>query len=147
MGKKVPFWQFFRKGCLWGPQKCIIAFEKFFLFWVPMNIYKDWKAKLESAYSFRLKYSKITVCIIKSTDLWSPHVPSALLKRSRLAILWDIFSQLDTLTFNSAKTINIKGWQCYSAKNLAYFSHTTYVHWFFIIVEMKHFSRLWRNHR
>ena len=26
-----------------------------------MNIYKDWKAKLESAYSFMLKYSKITV--------------------------------------------------------------------------------------
>ena len=40
-------------------QKCIIAFEKIFLFWVPMN---DWKAKLESAYVFMLKYSKITVC-------------------------------------------------------------------------------------
>jgi hypothetical protein len=25
---------------------------------VPMNIQKDWKAKLESAYSFMLKYSK-----------------------------------------------------------------------------------------
>ena len=44
-------------------QKCIIAFEKFFLFWVPMNIQWDWKSKLESAYSFMLKYSKITVCI------------------------------------------------------------------------------------
>ena len=33
----------------------------FFLFWVQMNIYKDWKAELESAYSFILKYSKITV--------------------------------------------------------------------------------------
>jgi hypothetical protein len=61
----VSFWQFFREGwavpCKCGPQKCIIAFEKFFLFWVPMNIWKDWKAKLESAYSFMLKYSKITV--------------------------------------------------------------------------------------
>ena len=28
-----------------------------------MNIQKDWKAKLESAYSFMLNYSKITVCI------------------------------------------------------------------------------------
>ena len=27
-----------------------------------MNIYKGWKAKLESTYSFMLKYSKITVC-------------------------------------------------------------------------------------
>ena len=27
-----------------------------------MNIWKDWKAKLESAYSFMLKYSKITPC-------------------------------------------------------------------------------------
>ena len=26
-----------------------------------MNIWKDWNAKLESAYSFMLKYSKITV--------------------------------------------------------------------------------------
>ena len=28
---------------------------------MPINIYKDWKAKLESAYSFMFKYSKITV--------------------------------------------------------------------------------------
>ena len=27
-----------------------------------MNIYKDWKAKLESVYSFMSKYFKITVC-------------------------------------------------------------------------------------
>ena len=27
-----------------------------------MNILKDWKAKLKSAYSFMLKYSKITMC-------------------------------------------------------------------------------------
>ena len=27
-----------------------------------MIIYKEWKAKLESVYSFLLKYSKITVC-------------------------------------------------------------------------------------
>ena len=47
-----------------GPQKCIIAFEKFFLFWVLMNIQKDWKAKLESvSSSFMLKYSEITVWI------------------------------------------------------------------------------------
>ena len=39
-----------------------MAFEKFFLFWVPMNIQKDRNVKLESAYSFMLKYSKITVC-------------------------------------------------------------------------------------
>ena len=28
-----------------------------------MNTLKDWKAKLESAYSFMLKYSKIPVCL------------------------------------------------------------------------------------
>ena len=50
----------FQKWLGWPcPQKCIKAFEKFFLFWVPMNI---WKAKLESGHSFMLKYSKITVC-------------------------------------------------------------------------------------
>ena len=32
---------------------------------MPINIKKDWKAKLESAYSFMLKYSKITVWFIK----------------------------------------------------------------------------------
>ena len=42
-------------------QNRIIAFEKIFLFWVPMNQNEDWKAKLESAYFFMLKYSKITV--------------------------------------------------------------------------------------
>ena len=52
---------FWKVPCLWGPQKCIIEFEKLFFFWVLMNIEKDWKAKLESAYSFMLKYSKITV--------------------------------------------------------------------------------------
>ena len=36
-------------------QKCIIACEKFFLFWVPMNIKKDRKAKVESVYSFYVK--------------------------------------------------------------------------------------------
>ena len=54
-------WARMAMPCQCGPQKCIIAFEKFFLFWVPMNILKDWKAKLESAYPFMLKYSKITV--------------------------------------------------------------------------------------
>ena len=43
--------------------KRIIEFEKFFLSWVQMNILKDWNTKIESAYSFMLKYSKITVCI------------------------------------------------------------------------------------
>ena len=42
-------------------QKSLTGIEKLFLSWVPMNIQKDWKAKLESAYSFMLKYSKITV--------------------------------------------------------------------------------------
>ena len=42
-----------------------MAFEKFFFFWMPMNIENDWKAKLESAYSFMFKYSEITVCYSK----------------------------------------------------------------------------------
>ena len=32
-----------------------------------MNIWKDWKAELESAYSLMLEYSKITVCAICKT--------------------------------------------------------------------------------
>ena len=33
-----------------------------------MNTQKDWKAKLESAYSFMLKHSKITVCAQTSQE-------------------------------------------------------------------------------
>ena len=35
--------------------------RKLFLFWLPIQ--KDWKAKLESAYSFMFQFSKITVCL------------------------------------------------------------------------------------
>ena len=42
-------------------QKQLTGIQKIFLFQVPINIQKDWKTKLESAYSFILKYSKITV--------------------------------------------------------------------------------------
>ena len=37
----------------------IIAFDKFFLFWVPR---KTGRQKLESAFAFTVKHSKITVC-------------------------------------------------------------------------------------
>ena len=44
-------------------KKCIVAFEKFFFLWVPMNIWKEWKAKLESVYyihiSVELKSSSV----------------------------------------------------------------------------------------
>ena len=40
-----------------------------------MNILKDWKAKLESAYSFMLNFSKITVCIsMKENPKHSKHL-------------------------------------------------------------------------
>ena len=63
--------------CQCDPQKRIIAFEKSFFFGVPMNIQKDWKAKLESVYSFMLKYTKITV--------WPPSAtpaPPSLVRRT-----------------------------------------------------------------
>ena len=54
-------WAGMAMPCQVGPQEFLTGIEKIFLPWVPMNIQKDWKAKLESAYSFMLKYSKITV--------------------------------------------------------------------------------------
>ena len=45
------------------PQKSLTRNSK--NLFVPINIQKDWKAKLESAYSFMLKYSKITVWVVK----------------------------------------------------------------------------------
>ena len=64
-GKKVPCWQFFRTGWdgrapLGWPTRIP---HRSWKTWMPMNIYKDWKAKWESAYSFMLKYFKITVLI------------------------------------------------------------------------------------
>ena len=48
--------------CLVGPQESLTGIEKLFLSWVPMNInIERLDAKLESAYSFMLNYSKITV--------------------------------------------------------------------------------------
>jgi hypothetical protein len=38
-----------------------------------MNTSKDWKAKLESAYSFMLKYSKITVCHKSHQSIKQPY--------------------------------------------------------------------------
>ena len=54
------------------PQKSLTQIIKLLLFRVPMNPYKDWKAKLESASSFMLKYSKITVCHIKNCKNQNP---------------------------------------------------------------------------
>ena len=43
---------------------------------MPINILKDWKENLECAYSFMLKYSKITVwalnAVTKSFIGWKP---------------------------------------------------------------------------
>jgi hypothetical protein len=60
-GLKSAILAIFQKRLGW-PKNSIRAFEKFFLFWVPMNIQKDWKAKLKSYYYFMFKYSRITVC-------------------------------------------------------------------------------------
>ena len=45
-------------------QKSLTVIEKLFLFRVPMNPLQCWRAKLESVYSFMLKYSKIPVCVL-----------------------------------------------------------------------------------
>ena len=65
-GKKVPSWQFFRMswdGCALLSRPSRIPQRNWIItfFLVPMNVKKDLKAKVESAYSFMLEYSKITV--------------------------------------------------------------------------------------
>ena len=44
--------------------KSLIGIGNFFLFRVPMNPYKDWKAKLERPHFFKVHSGKITVCLI-----------------------------------------------------------------------------------
>ena len=61
MGKKVSFWQFFRKG--WDGRALLVRPSKMhhsILF--VMGVYKYLSTYLEKAYSFILKHSKITVC-------------------------------------------------------------------------------------
>ena len=67
MGQKIPFWQFFRKG--WDGRALLVRPSKMhhsiwiFCFVLGANKYLErLEAKLESAYSFLLKYSKMTVC-------------------------------------------------------------------------------------
>ena len=48
--------------CQYGPKESLAGFQKFFLLWVPMNSQQYCKAKLERAYSFRVRSGKITVC-------------------------------------------------------------------------------------
>ena len=55
--KKCHFGIFLEMTRMACPQKCIIAFENFFLFWVSMNSQKDCKAKLKSACPFKLTRS------------------------------------------------------------------------------------------
>ena len=45
-------------------QKSLIGIKKIFLFRVPMNPQKDWKAKLERPHFFKVQPGKITVCIV-----------------------------------------------------------------------------------
>ena len=60
-----------------GPQESVTVIEKTFLHWLPMNIYKDWKAKSDSPYFFMLKYSKITVCCLETSPLREVHAGGA----------------------------------------------------------------------
>ena len=58
-GKKGHFgnfsdWAGMAVPCQVGPQESLTGIEKLFLSWVPMNIQKDWKAKLEIAYSVKM---------------------------------------------------------------------------------------------
>ena len=74
--KKVPFRNFIQNmsqvlsKCLskWIKlglsQKSLARIKRIFLFRVPMNPQKDWKAKLERAHFFKVRSDRITVCLI-----------------------------------------------------------------------------------
>ena len=90
------FCQFFRKGwdghaLLVRPTKTHHSIWKILLFWVRMNIYKDWQAKLESAYSFIQKYYEITVWRIKK-KFRRMYVPGVGLKGALFVAAWDLCS-------------------------------------------------------
>ena len=51
-------------------QKSLTQIEKFFLFRVPMNPQKDWKAKLERAHFFKVQSGKIIWKLIKQNKLF-----------------------------------------------------------------------------
>ena len=47
-------------------QKSLTGIQEFFLFRIPMNPSKGWKAKLERDYLFKIQFGKMTVCTSSS---------------------------------------------------------------------------------
>ena len=62
-GKKVPFWQFFRMGWDGRPSRIPQRNLKYMFVFGADEFIERLEVKI-SAYSFMLKYSKITVCLI-----------------------------------------------------------------------------------
>ena len=68
-------------------QKSLAGNKIFFLFRVPINPYKDWKAKLERPHFFKVQPGKVTVCGIS-------HCKSFFINPFKLLIM--IFSTIDS---------------------------------------------------
>ena len=83
-----------------GPQESLTGIEKLVLSWVPMNIQNDWKAKLESTYSFMLKYSKIAMCERILNDLYL-NFESDNLERSQKQDVASTYMQIKVLNCNA----------------------------------------------
>ena len=49
-------------------QESLKEIQKFFLFWVPITPYKDWKVKLERAHFSKVQSGKITVWLGNALD-------------------------------------------------------------------------------
>ena len=82
-------------------QKSLTGIQKFFSFQVPSNIQTEWKAKLESAYSFMLKYYKITMWY-HSQKL--KMIPQSLHSKCTLEILGlHIFSSITIFFFSRSR--------------------------------------------
>ena len=69
-------------------QKSLTGIKNFFLFWIPMNFQKDWKAKLERSHFFKVQPGKITVCPVLMKLLYS--WLSSLIYQSSLPQLYSI---------------------------------------------------------
>ena len=74
-------------------QKSLTQIEKFFLFRVPMNPQKDWKAKLKRAHFFKVRSDRITVCINSLFSVGAPTKKICGNERKKNAYLKKLASQ------------------------------------------------------
>ena len=105
----MPFWKFLKNG--WDGCALLVQASKLhhsiwkILFVLGANEYQDWKAKLESAYSFILKYSKMTVWMMNLNNVLHKFVDFFLPNTAQIQFFTKLDWKIKKLTLCAAATV------------------------------------------